>query len=375
MKKTNLWFSMAAAACAVMINGCTAFGPRNGDDDPVCTGTLDDGVACTVDVCPASGGAYQHIPSDALCASGQMCSATAGCVARDPGCPTSCDDGLACTADSCLAGACRHRANDDACPGAAICRATAADAPSGCFTPPVEECSGGCNDGVACTVDACVSGSCRHVADDTACAAGETCHATRGCVDDTVPSGDFECVFADGGMRIGYTVRLCSGDMTPVRTVPNRAGDTRAMTNPSIRVWTLGQDVPAGGCRDYDLSGITGVINTHPFIGQWRVDATGGHPEWDADILNVADLRGLESRTMHSLGLRAYVCTRATGVCSDAEYAAHPLPPEFWTVGPDTVGMRFWSGDPNLHSSLLGTVARRGLLTLACDASHRPAAD
>lgn len=370
MKKTNLWFSMAAAACAVMINGCTAFGPRNGDDDPMCTGAMDDSIACTVDVCPASGGAYQHIPSDALCASGQMCSVTAGCVARDPACPVSCDDSIGCTVDTCVEGACRNRANDDACPGAAICRASAADGPSGCYTPPVEECSGGCDDGVACTVDACVSGACRHVADDTACAADQFCSATRGCVDDTdPPTGDFECVFADGGMRIGRVVRLCTTSMTGVRTIPNVDGVTRLMTNASMRTWLDEGDVPAGGCREYDLTGLVGGINTHPFVDQWRV-ARSGHPEWDLDILNVADFRSFVGRPAADVGLRAYVCQRAAG-CTSSQWVE--LPEEFYTIAPDTVGMRYWSSDPNIHPDLTGEIAIRAVLNPGCDESHRPA--
>ena len=41
---------------------------------------------------------------------------------------------------------------------------------------------GDCNDGVACTMDSCDSGQCRHTPDHNQCAAGETCDAGIGCV-------------------------------------------------------------------------------------------------------------------------------------------------------------------------------------------------
>lgn len=44
------------------------------------------------------------------------------------------------------------------------------------------ECPGGCDDGVACTDDSCVAGSCDHLEDDAACGPGSRCNASVGCV-------------------------------------------------------------------------------------------------------------------------------------------------------------------------------------------------
>jgi hypothetical protein len=412
MKTFNLRFlvgAMLAAGFAVTFSGCYAADPSYGAE---CAGEPDDGVACTLDVCPADGVAYRHLPFDAACGVGQMCSATAGCVTREPACPASCDDGVACTADACVDGACRHATNDDACPDGATCRALEADGVSGCYTPPpvacddgcddsvactVDVCSGdvcrfipdatacpsgqhcaasgcvndapvtcegGCDDHVACTVDSCDGSVCRHAMNDSACPSGQHC-AASGCVNDTTPppTGGFECAFADGANRIGYSVRLCARGMTSVHTVPDVDNATRTMSGSSMRVWTLGADVPAGGCRDYDLTGITGGINTHPFIGEWRV-ASSGHPEWDRDILNVADFREFEGHSAASVGLEAYVCQRAAG-CAESQWIL--LPEAFYTIAPDTVGARFWSEDPNLSSDIRGTVAIRAVLQTSCE--------
>lgn len=43
-------------------------------------------------------------------------------------------------------------------------------------------CPGGCDDGVACTVDRCEDGSCRHAPDDGMCPAEERCNPVLGCV-------------------------------------------------------------------------------------------------------------------------------------------------------------------------------------------------
>ncbi len=368
MTRLNMFLvcSMLAAGFAVSISGCFAAGPINsattcGDDAP------DDGVACTRAVC--DGDEWRQSRDDGLCDIGEMCDAEDGCVPRDPACPASCDDEVACTIDACVSGACTHEPDDGACPSGQVC-----DATRGCYTPPtMEECStnADCNDGVSCTANRCVSGECRYIADNTTCPTGQVCDATRGCVDesDPPPTG-FECAWIDGANRIGYSVRLCARGMTGVRTVPDNTGATRAMSAPSMRVWTLGPDVPADGCREYSLAGILGGVNTHPFIDQWRVDTTGGHPEWDRDITNVADFRPYEGRPAASVGLEAYVCQRAAG-CSASQWIE--LPEAFYTIAPDTVGARFWSEDPNLHSSIRGTVAIRAVLETGCDAGRPPA--
>src|SRR5688500_11381677 len=53
------------------------------------------------------------------------------------------------------------------------------DAPPG---PDAPSCPEGCDDGVACTDDACNDGSCLSLPDDGACADGERCQIGVGCV-------------------------------------------------------------------------------------------------------------------------------------------------------------------------------------------------
>lgn len=48
---------------------------------PRCPGSVDDGVACTVDRCDPATGAVTHVPDDAACPPGQTCSAALGCRA------------------------------------------------------------------------------------------------------------------------------------------------------------------------------------------------------------------------------------------------------------------------------------------------------
>jgi MYXO-CTERM domain-containing protein len=73
----------------------------------------DDANPCTVDTCPAPGGACQNVPAD-------------GCCLHD----TDCDDGDACTRDTCSfpGGACQNEAiahccrSRDDCPAGAACQ-------------------------------------------------------------------------------------------------------------------------------------------------------------------------------------------------------------------------------------------------------------
>ncbi|RME37020.1 MAG: hypothetical protein D6788_10395 [Planctomycetota bacterium] len=99
-----------------------------------------------------------------------------------------CDDGLFCTAnDVCTNGVCVG--SGDPCPGL-LCDETN-DQCVECFT--VSDCP---DDGIACTVDACVNGVCRHDPSDALCDDGlfcngpETCNALLGCVAGSNPCDD-----------------------------------------------------------------------------------------------------------------------------------------------------------------------------------------
>ncbi len=81
-----------------------------------------------------------------------------------PGCvhvPRDCDDGLACTADACepLSG-CSHVPDDAACDDGVPCTADACDLQLGCTATPDDA---ACDDGTPCTADACATESgCTH---------------------------------------------------------------------------------------------------------------------------------------------------------------------------------------------------------------------
>jgi hypothetical protein len=65
------------------------------------------------------------------------------------------------------------------------------------------ECPGGCDDGIACTVDACATGVCRSEPEDALCAEGERCQTGTGCVP-VMCTEDSQCdngSFCDGTER------------------------------------------------------------------------------------------------------------------------------------------------------------------------------
>lgn len=130
------------------IERCTAEGCAPGT--PVTC--MDDGIACTVESCDPATGGCSSVAMDSLCGSGERCIVGMGC--RSCTSDAECDDGLYCNgAETCGAAGCQ--------PGTAIA----------------------CDDGVACTVDACneATDSCGATPDDARCGMDEACDATRGC--------------------------------------------------------------------------------------------------------------------------------------------------------------------------------------------------
>ena len=139
------------------------------DDDDACTvdtcdlltGCLheslgcDDDDACTVDTCDPDAGCV-HETDDALCNDGDACTEdecdpTDGCQHAAMA-PEACDDGDLCTLDTCLpATGCSHIPVTCAQPEDA-CLAAECDPTTGCV---VIDVSATCDDGDACTEDAC----------------------------------------------------------------------------------------------------------------------------------------------------------------------------------------------------------------------------
>lgn len=97
----------------------------------------------------------------------------------EPGDP--CDDGVACTIDACdaAAGRCTHAASDAACDDGVACTVDACDPTAGCTSMPDD---GACDDGVGCTIDACdATLGCRTTTMHEACAAGSYCDPLGDC--------------------------------------------------------------------------------------------------------------------------------------------------------------------------------------------------
>jgi hypothetical protein len=170
--------------------------------EPCCTpGACDDGIACTIDTCVEPGvqdcsTACQNTPDNSVCIDGLPCTddacvAGVGCVFT-PDDSNTCGDGLFCTGlDLCVSGACQTGA------------------------PP-------CNDGVACTIDACdeSTDSCTNTPDDTFCDPGqlfcngdEVCHPVLGCQ----PGPPVDCSYLNDQCNVGFcdeTANMCVSQPT-----------------------------------------------------------------------------------------------------------------------------------------------------------------
>ncbi|MDI1443992.1 hypothetical protein [Polyangium sp. 6x1] len=194
-------------------NGVEVCDPKFGCVDT--SDPCDDGIDCTVDACDEAIDACTYTPHDALCDNKitcdgvETCHPILGCLSSAP---LDCNDGLPCTDDYCdlLADACKHHPNDGKCADGLFC-----DGVETC--DPILGCQAGtpvdCNDGVACTADACneATDSCDAVPEHASCDDGvycngkETCGA-GGCIagnpiicDDNLSCTSDACSEAEGG--------------------------------------------------------------------------------------------------------------------------------------------------------------------------------
>ena len=124
--------------------------------------------------------------SDVQCDNGLYCDGFETCDIPSGTCqagtPPVCDDGVACTDDACNEGtdACDHVADDSNCDNGQFC-----DGAETC--DPVSDCQAGapvaCDDGVGCTVDSCneTTDSCDNPPDDGLCNDGQFCNGAETC--------------------------------------------------------------------------------------------------------------------------------------------------------------------------------------------------
>jgi hypothetical protein len=233
------------------VSVCVPTGNPNGEafcqagaDAPDC----DDSIYCTYDDCNTTYvlkagetpiAACTHTANNGACDNGNKCDgdetcapgATAdakGCVA---GTPKICNDGKSCTFDSCVpsTGACIVIADDAKCTNGNLCDgsercspgSTGADPSTGCAPPVPFTCPN--TDGLACTVEKCVSsssgGACVSYPRNDQCGAGtDTCLPDQGCVNTckiTTCQGKLwacgNCLDDDGDGKIDSRDDMCTG--------------------------------------------------------------------------------------------------------------------------------------------------------------------
>lgn len=201
-------------------DGATADGGRDagptddggpGDDGgPTCPPSCDDSVACTSDSCVA--GSCTHEANDAACSDGERCNPVLGCVPTHCSSDPECSDGLYCNGaercDAAAPGTGCTAGTPIACNDGAACTVDACDEDMDrCVSTPND---GACADTVDCTIDACAPGGsdpsgCVHTPDASLCAGdfctvGRVCNPTAGCVggaaracSDSSPCTDDSC--------------------------------------------------------------------------------------------------------------------------------------------------------------------------------------
>lgn len=136
---------------------------------------------------------------------------------------SDCDDGDACTQDACSGGRCEHTATPNCCTSAAgcddndPCTTDACDASACVHTATAGCCSvdGDCNDGDACTSDTCslATHTCAAAAISGCCAADGDCSDGSACTVDTCDPNTQRCVFTP-------TAGCCSGTADCTDTNP-----------------------------------------------------------------------------------------------------------------------------------------------------------
>ncbi|MCK9523607.1 MAG: putative metal-binding motif-containing protein [Proteobacteria bacterium] len=108
------------------------------DTGPECEthADCDDGIACTEDTCDEKG-RCRHLPDNNVCAPLERCDRLRGCVDSGAQCASdsACDDGIDCTIDACVQGLCHHTPNHSACERPELLCITGAycDVKTGCY--------------------------------------------------------------------------------------------------------------------------------------------------------------------------------------------------------------------------------------------------
>jgi hypothetical protein len=145
-------------------------------------------------------------------------------IVTDAGCQSAseCDDGIACTLDACEGGLCTHTPRDFLCDDGVYCDgAERCDPFLGCTATPVA-----CDDGIGCTHDVCdeASHGCVHTPDDGLCPLSHKCGPTEGC---------YALAYAHSDTTL-YEVRLPSGKVTKIGPTLVQLTDIALVSNTQL---------------------------------------------------------------------------------------------------------------------------------------------
>lgn len=198
--------------------------------------------------------------SNPECDDGLACNGVETCDVPSGNCqagtPVNCNDGVACTTDACNepSGTCSHTPNNGACSDGLFCNGTeTCNVTLGCQAGTAPNCA----DSVACTTDSCneSTDTCDHIANNAACDDGlfcngaETCNVTLGCQAGSDPCGGAAC---DEGTDTcaGSEVWMSFISATTVPVVGTAADEDIVAYNTSSGTWSLvfdGSDVGLSG--------------------------------------------------------------------------------------------------------------------------------
>jgi hypothetical protein len=262
-----------AETCDALL-GCQAGAPV------VC----DDGIACTLDSCDEGTDSCAAAPDDAACGDGLFCNGFENCdtvLGCQAGTAVACSDGVACTVEWCdeATDSCHSTPNSAACDDGLYCTGAETCTPIGCLsgTPVV------CNDGVACTVDACdeATDACSVTPNDAACSDGlfctgaETCDVLLGCQAAAAPNCDDGQVCTTDSCNEAADV--CDHEAVPDGDVDGHCDVAdNCPLNPNPTQADADGDAVGDTCDNCDLVDNGPAEAAVPFIGnQSDVDSDG----------------------------------------------------------------------------------------------------
>jgi subtilisin family serine protease len=207
---------------------------------------------------------------NADCDDGLSCNGAETCVGGtcQAGTAVNCNDGVACTTDACNepGGTCSNTPNNAACSDGLACNGTeTCSATLGCQAGTAVS----CNDGVACTTDACTEpgGTCSYTPNNAACSDGlfcngsETCNATLGCQAGTDPCPGVTCDETNNVCIGGAEVWMSFVAATSVPVVGTVANEDIVARNESSGAWSLIFDGSDVGLSGFVIDGMARLLD------------------------------------------------------------------------------------------------------------------